>query len=227
VRAISPVVLHAPQPTQRLAEHGANGHADHGWNSDGTDVRPWAFERLDCYWDMAPLPPTDVATYLWGRTRREHSHIPATAPQGLVCMVPGPMLRSDGPWTSIWMTDGDKLNCNGKDFTLAEARAAITAELAEATKKFPFAVKGRVFHQIIEQSRHHYVIALVDPGWLDPADRDVKLAAQVPGRWRVTDRLTGKDIGLIGSGLSITVPAGTLLLLELRDAAEPPERKSR
>jgi hypothetical protein len=172
------------------------------------------------------LPPTDVATYLWGRARRGHSHIPVTAPQGLVCMVPGPMLRSDGPWRTIWTTDGDKLSCKGKDFTLAEARAAITPELAEAAKKFPFAVTGRVFHQIIEQSRDHYVIALVDPGWLDPADRDVKLAAQVPGHWQVADRLTGKDIGLIGSGLSITVPAGTLRLLELRDATQSPERKS-
>jgi len=226
LRAISPVVLHAPQPTRRLVEHGSNGHADHGWNNDGTDVRPWAFDRLDCYWDMAPLPPTDVATYLWGRRRRDHSHIPVTAPQGLVCMVPGPTLRSGGPWTSIWTTDGDKLSYKGKDFTLAQARAAITAELAEATKKFPFAVKGRVFHQIIEQSRHHYVIALVDPGWLDPADRDVTLAAQVPGHWRVADRLTGKDIGLIGSGLSITVPAGMLRLLELRDAPQSPERRS-
>jgi len=203
------------------------GHLHLRYYSDGTDVRPWAFDRLDCYWDMAPLPPTDVATYLWGRRRRDHSHIPVTAPQGLVCMVPGPTLRSGGPWTSIWTTDGDKLSYKGKDFTLAEARAAITAELDEATKRFPFAVKGRVFHQIIEQSRHHYVIALVDPGWLDPADRDVKLAAQVPGRWRVTDRLTGEAIGLIDSSLSITVPAGTLRLLELWDAAQPPERKSR
>jgi hypothetical protein len=45
-------------------QHGSNGRHEERWAEDGTDAKRWAFDRLDTYWVMAPLPPTDVATYL-------------------------------------------------------------------------------------------------------------------------------------------------------------------
>ncbi|MEN9402792.1 MAG: hypothetical protein RL091_1495 [Verrucomicrobiota bacterium] len=221
LRAISPVALVMRQPSERFGEHGSNGHNEHRWAMDGTDGKAWAFDRLDCYWGMAPLPPTDVSTYLWGRTRRDATHLPTTAPHGFVALVPRAADRP-GERTAMWTTDGDKLSRAGKDFTLAEARVALTADLAAAARTFPFAVAGRVFHQIIETSHGHYVIALVDPGWLDPANRDVKLTAQLPGNWQVTDRLTGDKLGDLNQPLALRVPAGTFRLLELRATAVPP-----
>ena len=134
------------------------------------------------------------------------------------------MPRTDGPWNTVWMTDGDKLNKAGRAYSLADARVAITADLADASKNFPFRVEGHVFHQVIEQTGSHYVIALVDSGWLDPADREVKLTAQLPGDWSILDRLTGRTIGPMRNGVSITVPAGALRLLEVRDATKSPHR---
>jgi len=224
LRAVSPVALVMQQPSERFEKHGANGHHEEKWGEDTTDNQPWAFDRLDCYWGMAPLPPTDVSRYLWGRTRRDPSHLPTTAPHGFVALVPGSVSSADGPWKTVWTTGGDKLSKAGKSYSLADARIAITTNLADAAKKFPFAVKGRVFHQVIEQTPNHYVIALVDSGWLDPADRQVTLTAQLPGNWQATDRLTGEAIGPIGNGLLITVPAGTLRLLELRNATQSPQR---
>lgn len=218
LRSISPVALVMAKPSERFTKHGLNGHRDEQWADDGTDGKPWAFDRLDCYWGMAPLPPTDVATYLWGRTRRDPSQLATTTPHGFVALLPGATPRSDGPWKTIWTTDGDNLSRDGKTFTLADARTALTADLAEGAKQFPFAVTGHVFHQVIEVSARRYVIALVDSGWLDPADRDVKLTAQLPGNWQVTDRLTGNPMGPMNDGLALTVPSGTLRLLEVRDA---------
>jgi hypothetical protein len=220
LRAISPVVLTVQNPTLRLEEHEANGHSDQGWNRDGTDTRPWAFDRLDCYWGMAPLPPTDVSTYLWGRARRSSEHVPTTAPHGFVCILSGSMPRKDGPWSSVWTTDGATLSKGGKAYSLEEARSAITAELTDGVKGLPFRVEGRVFHQVIEQEANRYVICLVDPGWLDPADRDVALAAQSSGRWQVTDRLTGERLGDLQKPLALRVPAGVFRLLEVSLSAQ-------
>lgn len=94
LRAISPVALVVKNPSERFAQHGANGHQEASWNNDGTDRQPWAFDRLDCYWGMAPLPPTDVATYLWGRTRRDPSQLATTTSHGFVALVPGETSRA-------------------------------------------------------------------------------------------------------------------------------------
>ncbi|MBL9189936.1 MAG: hypothetical protein JNK23_20820 [Opitutaceae bacterium] len=224
LRSISPVALVMKNPSERFAQHGANGHQEANWNLDGTDTQRWAFERLDCYWGMAPLPPTDVATYLWGRTRRDPSQLATTTPHGFVALVPGATPHAAGPWKTIWTTDGDNLSRDGETFTLAEARTALTADLAEGAKQFPFAVTGRVFHQVIEVSPRRYVIALVDSGWLDPADCEVRIAAQIPGRWQLSDRVTGATLGILPLDLAITVPAGTFRLLEVRDDTAPAPR---
>jgi len=215
LRAISPVALVMQQPSERFAGHGANGHHEEHWRNDDTDSKPWAFDRLDTYWAMAPLPTTDVATYLWGRTRRDAAHLPATAPHGLVCLLPGAKPQTAGRWTSLWMTDGDKLSKDGKNYSLTDARNAIIAELATGAKTFPFRVEGQIFHQIIEQAPGRYVILLLDPGWLNPAERVVTLTAQQPGNWRVTDRLTGAPLGNLGQPLTLRIPAGAFRLIEV------------
>ncbi len=215
LRAISPVALVMQQPSQRFAQHGANGHHEEYWGNDNTDSRPWAFDRLDTYWAMAPLPPTDVATYLWGRTRRDADHLPTTAPHGFVCIVPGGKPQTATRWSSLWMTDGDTLSKDGQNYSLLDARKAIIADLAHSAKTFPFHVEGEVFHQIIELNSDRYVIVLVDPGWLNPAERVVTLSAQRPGTWHVTDRLTGVSLGNLSQPLEVSVPAGALRLIEL------------
>lgn len=215
LRAISPVALAIKSPSERFARHGFNGHHEEQWGSDATDHKTWAFDRLDCYWGMAPLPPTDVATYLWGRARRDPSHLASTAPHGFVCIVPGSTPRPGGPWVTTWTTDGDALSKDGKTFTLTEARRAITADLAKGAAAFPFTVEGQVFHQVIEQPGDRYIIALLDSGWVDPADRDVTLAARRPGSWEVSDRLSASKVGSLDTPLQLRVPAGAFRLLEV------------
>jgi len=215
LRAISPVALVMRQPSERFAMHGHNGHHPEKWMKDGSDGKPWAMDRLDTYWAMAPLPSTDVSTYLWGRTRRDASHIPVTSPHGFVCLIPDGKPKTSDKWTSLWVTDGDHLGKQGRLYKLSEARKQISADLAEGAKRFPFRIEGRVFHQIVQQSPDRYVIALIDPNWLAPADCQVELTAQWPGVWQVTDRLTGKALGSLGKSLKLTVPAGTFRLVNV------------
>jgi hypothetical protein len=216
LRAISPVALELRQPSSRFREHGTNGHGDAGWNRDDSDAKPWAFDQLDCYWGMAPLPPTDVSTYLWGRTRRDATHLPATTPHGFVALVPGGISRPDSPWKTVWTTDGDTLSKGGRSYPLVEARTALLVDLAAAESSLPFHVEGRVFHQVVEQTPESYIVTLIDPGWVDPAERTVRLSSRLPGRWIVTDRLTGQALGGLDAPLELRVPAGALRLLEVR-----------
>ncbi len=215
MRSLSPVALALREPTPRFQRHGANGHGNHQWNIDGSDGQPWAFDRLDCYWGMAPLAPTDVSTYLWGRTRRAADHIPVTAPHGFVAMLPGDAPRRDGPWSTVWTTDGDTLSKDGKTYPLVEARRLMMEDLAAGAAKAPFSVTGQVFHQVIEQSADRIVVALVDPGWVDPADKVVRLSTRLPGTWQVRDRLTHAALGVLSAPLELTVPAGGCRLLDL------------
>jgi hypothetical protein len=215
LRAVSPVTLVMQNPTKRFEEHGANGHHPEWWNEDGTDARPWPFDRLDCYWAMAPLPETDVATLLWGRTRRSSENIVTTSPHGFVCVVPGGVPQTDERWTSLWVTDGDRLLKAGKPLPFADARALMKSELIAGTKAFPLRVEGRVFHQIIEHAPDHLVVVLVDPGWLDPADREVKIGA-TEGNWAISDRLTGEVLGGLQQPITLRVPAGVFRLLDAR-----------
>jgi hypothetical protein len=218
LRAISPVAIVMEHPSARFQKHGANGHHEEQWGSDGTDAHPWAFDRLDTYWAMAPLPPTDVSTYLWGRTRRDASHLPTTAPHGFVCLLPGAAPVATDRWTSRWTTDGDGLRQAGSTFSLADARAAITAELAAGARRFPFRIEGEVFNQIVEERPGRLVVALIDPGWLNPADREVRLTSQSPGDWLARDRLSGSELGHLRQPLALRVPAGTFRLVELTAA---------
>jgi len=216
LRAISPVALAVREPSVRFKEHGTNGHGDWGWNRDGTDGQPWAFDRLDSYWGMAPLPSTDVATYLWGRQRRSPSHLPTSTPHGFVAIVPGGISRPGATWTTAWTTDGDGLSKEGRSYSLTEARHAMLADLAEAEKRLPFHVEGQVFHQVVEQGPDHYIIALEDSGWLDPAERTVMVSTRLPGNWLLVDRLTGATLGPLSAPVEVRVPAGALRLLEAR-----------
>ncbi len=214
--SVSPVVLHVPQASERFARRGSNGHGHHKWNEDESDTKPWALERLDCYWGMAPLPATDLSTYLWGRTRRSADHIPITAPHGFVSVLAGSKPRLDGPWKTVWRTDGDTLTKDGQAYSLEAARGLIQRDLAAGAAAMPLAVEGKVFHQVIAQAPGNFVVVLADPGWVDPADRRVTLTAGQPGRWSVHDRLSGRLLGNLDSALEIVVPAGAFRLLDCR-----------
>ncbi len=216
LRAVSPVALEVRPSSERFARHGTNGHNLERWNVDGSDTSPWAFDRLDCYWGMAPLPPTDVSTYLWGRTRRDASHLATTTPHGFVALAPGGITSKHGPWQTVWSTDGDSLSKDGRNYSLPDARTAILADLAEAEQGMPFHVEGSVNHQVAEPAPGHYSITLIDPGWVDPAERTVHLGTRLPGNWIVTDRLTGEHLGTLASPLEVRVPAGAFRLLEVR-----------
>jgi hypothetical protein len=107
------------------------------------------------------------------------------------------------------------LSKGSQKFTLAAARVAMQADLNLAAKKLPFRIDGHVFWQISAQPGDRYILCVIDPGWVDPAERTAVVKFQLPGQWLATDRLSGQPLGPVGPGLSLTIPAGAFVLVDL------------
>ncbi|MEI7533234.1 MAG: hypothetical protein WCK57_02615 [Verrucomicrobiae bacterium] len=214
LKSISPVVINVMKPTDRFLFTTYNGHNFQRYSP--ADLLPNAFSRLDCYWGMAPTPAYDVSSYVYNRTHQFDNTIPRT-PSGFVAILAG-AAPSDkfASWSTIWNTDGDKLAKGRQPFTLETARDAMRADIRAGAEKFPMQIDGEIFSQQVAQGPDHYLLYLIDPGYLDPANRAVVIHAQAAGDWQATDRLTGISLGSIGKGLSVLVPAGTLRLIEIQ-----------
>jgi hypothetical protein len=72
-------------------------------------------------------------------------------------------------------------------------------DLTEGEKRLPLRVQGHVFHQAIQQSSNRYVVALVDPAWLDPAERTAVIRLQVAGVWCQVAEWVGVGLGVADS----------------------------
>ncbi len=59
-----------------------------------------------------------------------------------------------------------------------------------------------------------YRLYAIDPGWLDPHDRELSVAIQTPGEFRVRDLLSGEAVAVQGGRFRMDVPAGSLRICE-------------
>ena len=96
---------------------------------------------------------------------------------------------------------------------MAAARA-IQNDFEKAAARLPFRATGHVFFQTIKQGDGQYRLYTIDPGWLDPADRDVTLRIQLEGKYTIRDVLTGENIPVRNKTAQYRVPAGALRILD-------------
>ena len=86
---------------------------------------------------------------------------------------------------------------------------------APRTAALPFRPFGDdVFFQVLRLDGRTCRLYAVDPGWLDPARRWVRVRIQQEGRFAVKDLLTGGDIPVHAGEFEFEVPAGSLRILE-------------
>lgn len=152
----------------------------------------------------------------WGKQRQFGIYIPdiGAGGRGLLLPIPGGLTTPNSLWKTTFTTDGDAIS--GSD-TVAAGVARIVAAMDEGASSPPVRVKGDVFYQCSRQGPAVYHLILVDPGYVDPVERQVVVTNQLPGNWKLSDRLTGAMIQTLASGESatVTVPAGCLHVLEL------------
>jgi hypothetical protein len=107
---------------------------------------------------------------------------------------------------SIWRKGGAKLS--GK-----AAAAAVQESFEQAARKLPFRTSGDdVFFQCIRLDDGKHRLYAIDPGWLDPKERRIRIHSSSP--FRLRDLMTGEAIEVKDGAAQIVVPAGALRILE-------------
>ncbi|MBN2450169.1 MAG: PQQ-binding-like beta-propeller repeat protein [Lentisphaeria bacterium] len=202
--------MRAP-PSARFLEHGANGHA---MSFPRDDHAPMVFDRLDTYWGGAPVLEHDLSGIAFGVTRRMTNYLP-TAPYGMIAIVP-----ADGPaserFRRMVLTDGEAFfDAEGGRHGPAEYAPHVRALLEHAAAELPVRVTGEVHWVVSRLDPGHVRITLVDPGYVDPAERRATVLLQHLDGTACRDILSGEDLAVAAGRIEVTVPAGSLRILDL------------
>lgn len=204
--------VHEP-PADWLAD-AHNGHGVNAWEENAT-LDQAVMPHNGCIWGNTPTPDHALQRVLFNKQRQFGYFIPPT-PYGAVAFVPAhaDLSRVAGvkEW---WHTDGVSIwRENGPHLTGKEAAVALRESFEKAAADLPFRATGDdVFMQTLQVDPGRYRLYLIDPGWLDPADRRVQVKVQLKGPFRFTDLLSGQPVTLD----NLVVPAGSLRIIEAVD----------
>ena len=211
----SPLGMVVHQPPDIWLQDAHNGHAPERWVEDAR-MHQAVFPHNGSLWGMTNTPAHAFQRVIFRKSRQFGYQIPAT-PYGLVAFVPAQAdtldvahvhrwLHTDGLY--VWKAGGPKLNGQAAaDFLVQEFEAA-AAEL-------PFRMRGYAFLQSLQLEEGRYRLYVVDPGWLDPAERDVAIAIQIDGEVEVNDLLRQTSLPVVDGQIHLTVPAGLFRILEV------------
>lgn len=180
------------------------------------DQPPLVFDRLDWYWGGAPLQASDFSHYTFGVERRMCNFLPMT-PYGMVTMVPDEVLPGlNSRYEYKITTDGEFFyDDNGKSYGPEQYQPVVEAAMRKASAKLPVIVKGTANWSAAWLDAKHLRVTLIDPGYLDPVDRDVEIVLQQSGWVRCRDILGNKYLPIQNHSVALQIPMGTLRIIDL------------
>jgi len=201
-------------PNSNYITHGVNSHQfDYVAASSST---PMVFDKLDGYWGGSTIPDYDFSNYGHGSERRLLNFLPKY-PYGLVAIVP------DTINTISSNTFKDKVSTDGQSFydesgvktAPAAYKSVMLDKLAAAAAKLPVLVKGDASWSVVRLDSSHVRITLVDPGYTDPADRDVEVVLQQFYGAKCTDILSGENLDIINNKIQVHIPTGIFRIIDV------------
>jgi hypothetical protein len=214
---ICPVGLVMHPPPEKWLRNAHNNHRPWEAHEDGGTLNA-VYPRLHCGWGHAPLPEHAFARVAFRKKRVFDGMVPAT-PYGHLLMLPCHHDRTGiGVVEEWWHTDGICLWRNdGPRLAGPAAGQELTESLKTASSSLPLQSVGQdVFYQLLRVGQDTYRLIVVDPGWLDPADRGSEFAINLPGNWTAHDILRREAVPVVDRKLRLTVPAGAFRVLDLR-----------
>jgi hypothetical protein len=209
------IAVHPPPPEWLADAH--NGHRPWRWTG-GDALERAVVPHNGCNWGMSPTPPHALQAVLFRKTRQFGCFVPPT-PYGAVAIVPAVAdLSKVAGVDEWWHTDGMALwREGGPRLDGEDAARELRASFEEAAERLPFRATGDdVFLHSVRMEGGRYRLYLIDPGWLDPRERNVRVLIQAPGSFRVVDVLAGEPLATDGRAFDVRVPAGALRILDAR-----------
>ncbi len=200
-------------PDHDYIEHGTNGHVITGYSPSDPDM---VFDRLDCYWGGALVPEHDFTNFAFGSKRRMTNFIPRY-PFGNIAIVPGDLDTSIyNRFKKVFVTDGKNWydDEGGIHSPLAYKSTVMTA-LQDAASRLPVRVEGDVSWAAVKISSGHFRVVIIDPGYVDPADREAKIIFQNLQADQATDILRKENLAIVNNEISLTIPMGILRVVDI------------
>jgi hypothetical protein len=212
--SLSDFCLGMNKPAESYVESGNNGHDISTYKPDRP---PALFDRLDCFWGGAPTAPYDFSNYAMGSTRRMLNFLPRN-PYGMIAMVPAETDIKAFPWIkSMILTDGVSVyDRAGKAVSAPDFKPQAEQQLRAAADRLPVTVRGDVAWTVVRLDPQHVRITLIDSGFTDPADRTAEIVLQHLEGTGCRDILSGEILPLTGQSTVLTVPAGTLRIIDIK-----------
>lgn len=199
-------------PSQQYLRHGINGH-DYRFPDD---THPqMVFDQLDCYWAGSPLPSHDFSRFGLGVDRRMCNYLPTT-PYGMVAIVPDDTDISPTRFRHKVSTDGAfYFDSNGARFSPEAFKPKVETLLADAADRLPIRVQGEAHWSVVRLDPTHVRVTLIDPGYLDPAGREVEVILQHIDAVSCQDILSRKTLPIKNKRISIKILMGTMRIVDI------------
>ena len=214
----SPVGIVVHQPQQKWLKDAHNGHAPELWTDD-EELHNAVLPHNGNLWGMTNTPDHALQKVLFNKERQFGTQIPAT-PYGLVAFVPEFTNLDDvANIREWWHTDGIYIwKEGGPKFTGKEAAQILKNDFEKAAEKLPFRQTGdAVFMQIIKMGEGHYRLVLVDPGWINPKDRNIDIRIQIDGAFKAENILNKQEYHISENQFSVKVSAGLFTIVDIID----------
>lgn len=200
-------------PDAEFIAHGTNGH---GLDRYQPQEETFVFDRLDCYWGGAPIPDHDLERYAMNARRRMTNFI-AQSPFGNMTTISAETDLAQFPFfRRMLVTDGKYwYDETGNARTAEEYKPEVLRALEDSAARLPIRVFGEVAWAAIRLDSSHIRLILIDPGYMDPADRNAEAVFQHIRPARITDILSGETLELEQGRLRVHVPMGILRILDI------------
>jgi len=213
ILSLSDLTIGIKSPDKDFLRHGTNGH---GMTLYKPDEGQFVFDRLDCYWGGAMIPDHDFENYAMNAKRRMTNFI-AQSPYGNMTTISAETDLSQFPFfKKMIVTDGKYwYDEAGKPQTAAAYKPVVLKELEEAAGRLPIRVYGEVAWVALRLDPTHIRLVLIDPGYLDPADREAEVVLQHVDASGAKDILSGESIKIEQGKMKLKVPMGILRIIDI------------
>jgi hypothetical protein len=198
-------------PSNEYITHGINGHK-YTFSTD-TD-KEMVFDRLDAYWGGSNLDSYDFASYAMNVKYRMTNFIPET-PYGMTPIIPAEN-NTKGRFKKVIITDGEFFyDEQGNTQTASAYQPTVEKALEDAARRLPVLVKGPVHWSVVKIDEHHLRIVLIDPGYLDPKEREAEIILQHVECISCTDILSRESLKIKKAKVTLKIPAGVCRIVDI------------
>ena len=211
--SVNELSLGMRKPSQNFLEHGKNGHNISLYEPGGS---PALFDRMDCYWGGATTADHDFTRYAMGSRRRMLNFLP-TNPYGMIVTVPVETdLNATPHITTMLETDGEVFfDEEGRAVTAPDFKPHAEEALRKGAARLPVLVRGEVAWTVVRLDPVHVRVTLIDSGYINPADRKAEIILQHIKGVSCIDILSGESLKLTSGAVRLTVPAGSLRVIDI------------